>query len=422
MRLDQKTSVAIAAMTAVLGQCRTPTEGERTEDGAAIADRLADARAGTDAPRIDATAIETTRNVDAPADGPADARAGTDAPLPALRPLAAVKLWAYQIQRVSAPGAVDALVGSRYDMLVIEPTRTDRDDRSFDSAGMVRRLHGSRGGSGRSKIVLGYIDIGEAEDWRTYWLATWKAPTRTARGVPDFLLAPDPDGWAGNYPVAFWDPRWKQIMIHGPQSMLQVLLDDGYDGIYMDWVEAFSDDSVRQAARTAGVDPQAEMIRFIGEIRDYARARKPGFLIVPQNATDLAEGRADYFALIDAIAQEQIYYNGSADTGWKDPASCDQRVPNTGTGYSRQWYGAELARYQSAGLPVFNVEYACAKANVDEAYSLSAARGYIPYVSRRPLDRLTSDPPPGYGITPALRSVRQGTGGVERGGRAGVAR
>ena len=33
-------------------------------------------------------------------------------------------------------------------------------------------------------------------------------------------------------------------------------------------------------------------------------------------------------------------------------------------------------------------------ANVAEAYDQAAANGYIPYVSRRPLDRLTDTPPP----------------------------
>jgi hypothetical protein len=44
-----------------------------------------------------------------------------------------VAYWAYQIQDISAPGAVDSLAVSHYDMLVIEPTRTDwsSDDKNF---------------------------------------------------------------------------------------------------------------------------------------------------------------------------------------------------------------------------------------------------------------------------------------------------
>ena len=40
-------------------------------------------------------------------------------------PLSEVTYWAYQIQDISEPGAVDKLADSRYDMLVLEPTRTD---------------------------------------------------------------------------------------------------------------------------------------------------------------------------------------------------------------------------------------------------------------------------------------------------------
>ena len=54
---------------------------------------------------------------------------------PAPMPLEKVTYWAYQLQDLSMPGAVDALVNSHYDMLVLEPTRTDwsSDDRYFDT-------------------------------------------------------------------------------------------------------------------------------------------------------------------------------------------------------------------------------------------------------------------------------------------------
>jgi hypothetical protein len=53
--------------------------------------------------------------------------------------LADVAYWAYQIQDVSATGAVDSLVVSHCDMLVLEPTRTDwsSDDRYFDTKRMI---------------------------------------------------------------------------------------------------------------------------------------------------------------------------------------------------------------------------------------------------------------------------------------------
>jgi cysteinyl-tRNA synthetase len=310
-------------------------------------------------------------------------------------PLSLVKYWAYQIQGVHKSGAVANLVASRYDMLVLEPTNTDRNNSSFDGKGMVQKLHATNGKSGHKRLVIAYIDIGEAESWRYYWKSSWVEPTHDEWGTPDFLLAPDPDGWVDNFVVAFWDKRWKDIMIYNSDSMLNRAIDDGYDGIYMDWIEGFIDKDVKQAASGAGKDPAVEMIQFIREIRKHARSRNPAFLVIAQNAPELATGHAEYFKEIDAIAHEQVFFDGKADTKWDDSDACDIRVPDTGQ-FSRQYYIQHLKPFLAAKLPVFNCEYACGADNVKESYDLSAKEGYVTYVSRRPLDRLTSDPPPGY--------------------------
>ncbi|MBU0641434.1 MAG: endo alpha-1,4 polygalactosaminidase [Planctomycetes bacterium] len=308
-----------------------------------------------------------------------------------------VRFWAYQIQGIENDGAIDALVNSAYDLLVLEPTNTDRDNPTFDAKSMVSRLHASSASvAGKTKLVVAYIDIGEAEDWRYYWQNDWVAPTESQLGTPDFMVRPDPDGWAGNYPVAFWDTRWKDILINNTNSMLQKALDDGFDGIYMDWVEAYSDTAVMAAAQAAGVDPIEEMVKFIREIRTYARNQNPNFLIIPQNASELAELDSGYLAIVDAIGQEQIYFDGDADTIWADTNSGDVRMPATGDGYSTAFYERTLQPFLDAGKVVITVDYAQQAANVAEAHQNAAARGYIPYVALRSLSRLTQTPPPGY--------------------------
>ena len=71
------------------------------------------------------------------------------------------------------------------------------------------KLHAGKPG----RIVLAYLNPGQAESYRRYWTNDWKAPTATARGTPDFMLIPDPDGWDNNYNVIYWDKRWQEIMI-----------------------------------------------------------------------------------------------------------------------------------------------------------------------------------------------------------------
>jgi cysteinyl-tRNA synthetase len=319
-----------------------------------------------------------------------------DLPPVTPNPLSKVKYWGYQIQGLTESGAVSKLVSSKYDMLVLEPTRTDKGTSGFDAKGMVNQLHATNGKSGFPRIVIAYIDIGEAENWRYYWKSWWSKPSKNSSGDPDFLVTTDPDGWAGNYPVAYWDKRWKDIIIYNTDSMLQKAIDDGFDGIYMDWVEGYSNKQIKAAASDAGKDPAVEMIKFITEIRAHARKQNPKFLVIAQNAPGLVDGHPEYLKQIDALAQEQIYFDGDADTDWSDWDSCDQVVPDTGHGYSRDYYVNKLKIYQNAGLPVFNCEYACDSGNVAEAYTESAKHGFATYVTRRPLSRLTTTPPPGY--------------------------
>ena len=113
--------------------------------------------------------------------------------------LSEVQYWAYQIQGVDEPGALETLVDSRYDMIVMEPTRTDwsSDAKFFDAPSAVTRLKNSLAHDGEHrKLVVAYIDIGEAEDWRWYWTWSkeWPAGEPRPDDWPEYILIHDPDG------------------------------------------------------------------------------------------------------------------------------------------------------------------------------------------------------------------------------------
>jgi cysteinyl-tRNA synthetase len=329
---------------------------------------------------------------------------GTSGPLP----LAQVQFWGYQIQSLDVESAIDVLAASRYDMLVLEPTRTDVDAADFDTKAMVDRLKATRAHDGvHRKLVIAYLDIGEAEDWRWYW--TWSKEAEEAQipkdvdlpdDWPDYIVARDPDGWVGNYPVAYWESEWKDIIIYGQNqettaehdftSAVDELILDGFDGIYLDWVEGFENEHVIAAAQAEGLDAAEEMIRFIGELRDYARGRDPDFLVIQQNAAALIDGRPELLNEIDAIAQEGIWFDGGATDDWDeltDYWETDAELTSEYIGF--------LDRYLAGGIPVFACEYAL-EDNAAEAYTRAADRGYVGYVTRRSLSRLTDTPPPGY--------------------------
>ncbi len=329
-----------------------------------------------------------------------DPVSSTDGP----RQLSDVIYWAYQLQNITDDNAVDALASSRYDMLVLEPTCTDwsSDDRYFDTGAMVDRLKSTPAHDGdHRKLVIAYLDIGEAEDWRWYWTwsTDWDEGDPVPSDWPDFILTHDPDGWEGNYPVAYWDPDWQDIIIYGRNqgtmsgreytSALDEVIQHGFDGVYLDWVEGFENKAVISRARADGIDPKDAMVEFIRQIRDYGRQYNPDFIVIQQNAGALIDGHPELTDYVDGIAQEGIWLDGDATDDWNDPDGYDWITDPELTGEYVAW----LWMYMDAGVTVFICEYALHRA--DSAYDFAYERGFIPYVTRRSLGRLTTTPPPG---------------------------
>ncbi len=287
--------------------------------------------------------------------------------------------WAMQLDGLERQGATDALVDSPYGLLVIEATRTVQGLERFPTRELVLRLHA------RGKLCFAYLNVGQAERYRPYWTKKWRAPDGEtgAHGRPAFLLALDPDGWAGNYPVAYWDPAWRACVL----SLVDAALDDGFDGVYLDWVLGFEHPPVVAAARAAGVDPANEMVDLIRAVRQRGRARQRGFRVVAQNGAPLATARPALLSVVDAISQESIWYGGTAGAKWRDSDAGDRATPATGD-WSTETLVQQLRTARDAGLPVLTIDYALAASHAASVKKKSRALGFTPFVSRSPLDRL----------------------------------
>jgi cysteinyl-tRNA synthetase len=76
------------------------------------------------------------------------------------------------------------------------------------------------------------MSIGEAEDYRYYWQSDWEV------GNPDWLAEENPD-WEGNYKVKYWDSDWQSIFYGNDASYLKKITDAGFNGVYLDIIDAF---------------------------------------------------------------------------------------------------------------------------------------------------------------------------------------
>ena len=312
--------------------------------------------------------------------------------------LAAVDQWLYLIDVDLEPETVDKIVSSTYDMVVLDFIPSEENNTDYPMSEVVARLHDAP----HPKLVLAYIDIGEAEDYRTYWQPGWGI------GDPEWIVGSDPDGWEGNYPVAYWNDEFQGIWLV-EDGYMQNIVDIGFDGVYLDWVEAYSDENVIRIAEQDDVDALQEMIWWVGDIAEFGRSRRSDFIIISQNAAELA-AYDEYTDIIDAISQEQVWFDGGADND--PPGDCPlprtealvdtdehrnslstvcrrqyDQYPDSTLHVSSEEYLEYLARAQNEGLIIFTVDYALDTENIAWVYETSRLLGFVPFVGNRALDR-----------------------------------
>lgn len=302
--------------------------------------------------------------------------------------------WAYQLQHAD----VAEIARSPFDLVVIDSTKDGDPDKPLKAA-EVRRM--KRTPQGGRRFVLAYLSVGEAEDYRFYWNEEWletatpePAPAPHGHAAPSakadkadkpdrWLSAKAPpwlgdenESWGGNFQVKYWDPGWQAILFGSPTSYLERVLAQGFDGVYLDRVDAYYE---FVSERESAGDDMAELVIRLAE---HARRIKPECIVVPQNGEELLLKPA-YVAAIDGIAKEDLFF-GSPTEG--EPNN-SQQIAN-----SLSW----LEPATKAGRPVLTIEYLEKPEARAEAAAAAREKGFVPYFGPRSLDRLVwPDPPAG---------------------------
>jgi cysteinyl-tRNA synthetase, unknown class len=216
---------------------------------------------------------------------------------------------------------------------------------------------------GGSKLVISYMSIGEAEDYRYYWNAAWAKK----KSKPAWLDDLNPD-WEGNFKVRYWDPAWQAVILGSPNAYLDKIIAAGFDGVYLDIIDAFEywkdDKGERDTA-------DQDMIAFVQMISQYARAQRPGFMIIPQNGEALLAD-AGYRAAISAQAKEDVFYGGDGDG-----------KPNKSADVSDVLDNLKYAR--DAGIPILAIEYLDDTKKITDAKDRLEQNGCCTYFGPRDL-------------------------------------
>jgi len=121
---------------------------------------------------------------------------------------------------------IQTLSATNYDLLLIDLFFNES---AFSNAEIDQLKIKANGGK---RLVISYMSIGEAEDYRYYWKDEW------ASKPPSWLDAENPD-WEGNFKVRYWDTAWQNIIFGSDSSYLNNIINAGFDGVYLDIIDAF---------------------------------------------------------------------------------------------------------------------------------------------------------------------------------------
>ena len=293
--------------------------------------------------------------------------------------LSRVQSWAMQLQGLENPAARERLARAGFDLIVVDPVSNVRGLEQFDTAAMVRLMR-------EHALCLAYFNVGQAENYRVDWGEGWRAPTKDRPGAPAVLLTVDPDGWEGDFPVAYWENAWIEIL----ERRVDRVARQGFDGIYCDWVLAFDEPAVQRAAKRAGIDAPRAMADLLRDLRQRGRRINPQFRVVIQNGAALFDAVPDMHERIDGYVQEPLSFAGVAGAAWDDAAAGDRALPVEGD-WSTATMIESLRSIRARGVPTFVIDYALDPRNARLARERARSVGAVPFVTRVPLDRVPLD-------------------------------
>jgi len=292
-------------------------------------------------------------------------------------PLAGASTWLYQLQgRNGQDLDLAALSAHGADLLVVDFSRDGSDTGAFTSQELAAAQAGGA-------IVIAYLSIGEAEAYRDYWREAWVQDGQLAADAPAWLGPPNPE-FPDNHKVRYWLPEWQEVIL-GPSGLLRRIVGAGFDGVYLDIVDAYEFWEELPAVGPPQQGPQ--MAEFIRRIAHTARVEldRPDFLIVPQNGAGILttltdDQQRELLDAVDAIGVEDTFFFGSDDEN--NPLDPQHDAI------------ADIQRFRDAGKPVFAVDYLTTLDLQRDFYDRARAAGFVPLVAVRDLDRVIGQPTP----------------------------
>lgn len=269
-----------------------------------------------------------------------------------------VNSWAYQLQNININQIAN---DSTFELIVMDYSIDGTDAGKFTQQEIAQIKN-------TGKKALAYISIGEAENYRYYWQSIWNT-------LPPTWLGPENPDWTGNFKVKFWDPQWQNIIF----SYIDTIINQGFDGIYMDIIDAYYYWQVENPQESMA---DSLMIQFVLNIRNHiSLITTSTFYIIPQNGEDVINStnvsqnlKTNYFNSINGEGVEDVFFGGTL---------------NEDNPYNPDTYRIQqLQEYQANNKRVFSIEYLTQPSKIQQYITVAQNEYYVPYTCMRTLDVL----------------------------------
>lgn len=216
----------------------------------------------------------------------------------------------------------------------------------------------------QKKTVIGYISLGEVENYRDYYKAV------EAEGI---LYEKNPN-WPDSRYIDVRDARWTRRVV---EDLVPRLLRKGFQGIFIDTLDNPAELERRDPAKFKGMTEAAA--RLVTAIRRHY----PRMYIMLNRSYEIlpaVEGQ------IDAVLGESVFTE--IDFEKKGYRLADAKT------YQLQVKWLKEAKARRPGLKVYTLDYwpPTDAAGVARIYAEQRKNGFIPYVSVKDLDRVLKEP------------------------------
>lgn len=119
-----------------------------------------------------------------------------------------------------------AIAATNFDMITIDLFYNDVPLTPAEVAKLKIKANGGK------RLIISYVNIGAAENYRYYWKKNWQI------NDPAWIKKRYA-GYDEEFYVQFWHEDWKKIIYGNPDSYIKKIVDAGFDGAFLDNVEAY---------------------------------------------------------------------------------------------------------------------------------------------------------------------------------------